>query len=121
MRGGSHEPHLLDPRGSLEPLAAASDAARDLADRTDFRDRAVEWRAGIEPAGAPGVRPRGRRFRRRADGDAGRPPRWDLPAKALCRLAPRRLAGVARARRPAADRRKVVTAVWHGAGHPRSG
>ena len=38
----------LDSRGSVEPLAAASDAACDLADRTDFRDRAVERRAGAE-------------------------------------------------------------------------
>ena len=51
----------------LEPLAAASDAARDLADRTDLRDRAVERRAGAEPAGAQQLRPRRGNLRRRAN------------------------------------------------------
>ena len=35
--------------GSAQPLAAASDAACDLAGRADFRNRAVERRAGAEP------------------------------------------------------------------------
>ena len=39
-------------RGAAEPLAPASDAACDPADRADFGDRAVERRAGAEPAGA---------------------------------------------------------------------
>ena len=38
--------------GAAEPLAAASDAACDPADRIDLGDRAVERRAGAEPAGA---------------------------------------------------------------------
>ena len=42
----------LDPGRAAEPLAAASDAACDACDRPDLRDRAVERRAGAEPAGA---------------------------------------------------------------------
>ena len=77
----------------------------------------VERRAGAEPAGAQQLRPRGRDVRRRANADAGRPQRRDVLAATLCRSAPRRLAGVARARRPPSDRRALVPAARHRAGH----
>ncbi len=111
----------VDTRGAVEPLAAASDAACDPADRIDLRDRAVERRAGAEPAGALQLRPRGGDVRRRANGHAGRPQRRDLPAATLCRSAPRRLAGISRSRRPPSDRRTLVPAVGHRARHAAGG
>ena len=63
------------------------------------------------------LRPRRGGVRRRANADAGRPRRHDLPAATLCRTAPRRLAGIAGARRPPSDRRTVVPAVGHRTGH----
>jgi hypothetical protein len=41
----------------------------------------------------------------------------NIPATALCRSAPRRLAGIADARRPRPDRRAVIPALGHRAGH----
>ncbi len=56
----------------LEPLAPASDAACDAADRADLGDRAVERRTGAQPAGAHLLRPRRRDVRRHAHRHAGR-------------------------------------------------
>src|SRR5436305_582393 len=81
-----------DARVIAERLAAASDGAREVAGRANFGDRAVERRAGAEPAGRLQLRPRGGDVRRRADGDAGRPRGCDVSATALCQSAPRRLA-----------------------------
>src|ERR1700754_1193547 len=106
----------MESCGATEPLAAASDAARDIAGRVDLGDRAVERRAGAEPAGPLELRPRCGDVRRRADGDAGRTRRCNIPAAALCRSASRRLAGVSRARRPHPDRWTVVPAVGYRAG-----
>ena len=62
------------------------------------------------------LRPRRRDLRRRAHADAGRPRRRDLPASAVRRSAPRRLAGLAGGRRPRPDRRALVPAARHRAG-----
>ena len=51
------------------------------------------------------------------DRDAGRSPRRDLAAAAFCRSAPRRVAGVARSRRPGSDRRAIIPAAGYRAGH----
>ena len=63
------------------------------------------------------LRPRRGDVRRRANGDAGRPRRRDFPATTVCRSAPRRLAGLAGARRPRPDRRTLVPAARHRADH----
>ena len=101
----------------LQSLAAASDAARHPADRPDFGDRAVERRAGAEPAGSQQLRPRGRHFRRRQNGSPGRPQRRPLPAATLRRPAPRRLAGVSGSRGPHPDRRQDIPAARYRACH----
>src|SRR5258708_29403286 len=100
MRGASHEPRHLDPRRAPEPLAAASDAARDTPDRADLGDRAVERRAGAEPAGARILRPRRRDLPRHAHADAGRPKRPAIPARAVPNTWSPRLAGPTGACRP---------------------
>ena len=51
----------------------------------------------------------------------GRPQRRDLLAAALCRPAPRRLAGIPRSRRPHSDRRAVVPAIGNRTGHAADG
>ena len=70
---------------------------RDPADRIDLGDRAVERRAGAQPAGAhlPTIAPP-RTFGGDANGHAGRPRQPHLSATTLRRPAPRRLAGIAR-------------------------
>src|SRR5580698_386917 len=107
----------MDTRGAAESLATASDAVGDIADRADFRDRAVERRASAEPAGALELRPRRGDVRWRANGHAGCAKRYELPATTLCRSAPRRMAGISCRRRPGADRRAVLPAVGHRARH----
>src|ERR1700756_4856389 len=102
MRGWWHETRDLDARRAPEPLAAASPTARDAVDRTDLGDRAMERRAGAEPAGARVLRSRRRDLRRHAHRNAGR--QWpDILASAVRKTAPRRLAGVAGAGRPRAN------------------
>ena len=105
----------LDACRAAQPLAAPSDAARDAADRPDLGDRAVERRAGAEPAGAHKLRPRGRYIRRLAHRHAGRQC-CDLSAKAVRRSAPRRLAGLAGAGGADPDRRTLAPPARHRAG-----
>src|SRR5437764_439792 len=92
----------------LHLIAAASDAACDVADWAGLGDRAVERRAGVEPAGPHFLRSRGGDVRRHANRHAGRAQRRDASTTALCRFAPGRLAGLARAGGARPDRGTLV-------------
>src|SRR5579871_2884959 len=116
MRGVSHEPRDLDPRGAAEPLAASSDAARDAPDRLDLGDGLVEWCAGAEPASARLLRPRGGDLRRHPHRDAGGPQRRQPSARPVRDPSPRGLAGLTGARRPRTNRWAILSPARYRAG-----
>jgi hypothetical protein len=80
---------------SAQPLAAASDAACDPADRADFGDRLVERRAGAEPAGAHSYDRAAAPFGGARTAMLVGRDRPTFPQKLVRRPAPRRLAGIA--------------------------